>query len=896
MSALDRLRRKIERLDRGLDKKIDEVSASTIKSEARALTLGRRAAEEADRAIERGRVATEKIDTLGDHLTKKLQEATPSEFILRYIVDRPLAVIVFVVVLSCLVTAAGVPKMINNINGDMEVYLPKNDPGAQVAEEVRNENASWSVDILIIYVETPNAWDPTNITNVTDVNVLKEMDYVESRLDYNRTDFGDVDGVRFVLSLSVIVKEVNSTPENFQNALEEMFPGAGAYIGQNANLSGNYSIPDQQKVDDIVDYIPADFKEMLVADSNGDGIYDTTGIFVGLDKDTDQKEFYYDAGELLESAPHNYTRMYLTGPVAITRSLTERTYTEVTIVIPFALAFVFASLLFFHRTWKIVLITAVPIGLSVGLTFGIMGLLDMLVTPQVMVIGPVLIALGVAYGLYIANRYSDERQITDRRERVKAAVVATHRAILLSAITTSIGFASLMTANMAPLKVMGFGLSVGMIISYAVTMVTVPSLVAFLNYEKSGELVGWKKAGEIPVCHRKKIVALSVVLALVSIALIPRIEANMDLVDLSPKDDVTIQKMAEFGEKFGGGQLSMAVLRGSRATDLPEDGSMEDVRVLGAIESKEEEIREGPYVSAMSVVDVMKTVRVPENITINKSRLPPWFPDLGILPDNYTLVTENTSFWDVITQNPVVSRNPSLQQTLVRLFYQSLSVEMRYLLVNQDYSKTLIFVDMPTMDTASTKKVVERINSILQEPDVNLASASPLTGFAPVLVAINDLLLRNAIQTLVIALIAVLLVLSVAFRSLKYAAMTMVPVTLVSIYQPLTLYALRLEMNLLTGIIGSVIVGIGIDFSIHMTERIREHGETINSVKYAVSTSGMSFFEATTTMILGLSSAYIAGIASVNQFVMMISVLLVFSAAGAMLVLPAIYAIRILKG
>ena len=142
-------------------------------------------------------------------------------------------------------------------------------------------------------------------------------------------------------------------------------------------------------------------------------------------------------------------------------------------------------------------ITSVPIVTSVAITFGILGITDMVLTPQVVLIAPVLIALGVAYGLYIANRYSDERDIEDREERIRKAVKTTGKAIFLSAVTTSIGFASLMTVQMIPLQVLGFGLSIGILLCYVTTILTVPSLVMLLDYRKKGEIKSREKIGNI---------------------------------------------------------------------------------------------------------------------------------------------------------------------------------------------------------------------------------------------------------------------------------------------------------------------------------------------------------------------------------------------------------------
>ena len=101
------------------------------------------------------------------------------------------------------------------------------------------------------------------------------------------------------------------------------------------------------------------------------------------------------------------------------------------------------------------------------------------------------------------------------------------------------------------------------------------------------------------------------------------------------------------------------------------------------------------------------------------------------------------------------------------------------------------------------------------------------------------------------------------------------------------------ELNLFTAVIGSIIVGIGIDFGIHMTERIRERGLSLEGVRHGVATSGMAFVEATVTMIAGLSAVFLVDIPAIQEFILLVMILLVYSVLGALFILTAIYTIMI---
>ncbi|HHD15492.1 MAG TPA: hypothetical protein ENK47_02170, partial [Euryarchaeota archaeon] len=90
-------------------------------------------------------------------------------------------------------------------------------------------------------------------------------------------------------------------------------------------------------------------------------------------------------------------------------------------------------------------------------------------------------------------------------------------------------------------------------------------------------------------------------------------------------------------------------------------------------------------------------------------------------------------------------------------------------------------------------------------------------------------------------------------------------------------------------LIGSIIIGIGVDFSIHITERVREKNFSMEGVMHAAQTSGLSFIEATTTMIMGLTAVFLVNIPSIREFILLIIILLAFSAYGAIFILTAAY-------
>ena len=80
---------------------------------------------------------------------------------------------------------------------------------------------------------------------------------------------------------------------------------------------------------------------------------------------------------------------------------------------------------------------------------GILGWTNFEVTMTVIIVGPILLALGVSYGR--TSPTATPKNGT-KQEKIRAAMSSTGRAVFLSAVTTVIGFISLVFTPMAPSK------------------------------------------------------------------------------------------------------------------------------------------------------------------------------------------------------------------------------------------------------------------------------------------------------------------------------------------------------------------------------------------------------------------------------------------------------------
>ena len=212
--------------------------------------------------------------------------------------------------------------------------------------------------------------------------------------------------------------------------------------------------------------------------------------------------------------------MTLTGPVPITNAVTEFSFKLFWQIFPLAIVLVALGLFVFHSdvlqtgSWRPVqgfkvVVIAVPTLCSVFWTLGIMGYTGYEVTmTEVIIVGPILLALGVSHGLHITNRYAEETGTKD--EKIRQSLASTGRAVFLSAVTTVIGFISLTFTPMKPIETVGIALSGGIVIVYLLTMMMVPNLTLLLDLRKPASASScFQKVVQVPIKWSKALLQSS---------------------------------------------------------------------------------------------------------------------------------------------------------------------------------------------------------------------------------------------------------------------------------------------------------------------------------------------------------------------------------------------------
>jgi len=720
------------------------------------------------------------------------------------LIQRPKLTILIFSIITLIISTQALSVVITS---DIEVYTPSKEPTVEILNKIRKE---WPVDSIMIYVSGEN---------ITRVDALKEIDAIEKALNPKEgmDEEGLSDDVVYTASIASFLRDTNT-----------IFP----VVGEN-------KIPDDQKYADfLLKLIPDEIKYKFITPDDKNAV-----IIVTTTKDV-------DANELLEDRVYpilgttTETNMTATGTITMYKETVDWIMGRIYTVLIISALLIVLTLLAFHKSMKAVIIAIVPIIYAVGLTFGTIGMMPHVeFAPTVIAVIPLLGALGVAYSLHMINHFAEEVENHSPENAVRRIITTTGKAILLSAITTIVGFASLLSSTMPPIENMGLAFLIGVLYCFISTMILVPPLLIISNYRKKG-IKGWNSFSKLTK-YKKHIFLLFLVFTMLSITAIPSVSTRTSVWEMMPSKMPSSISMNEYSQKFKGGQSGVFLI------EAKGDGILEP-SLLRGLDGMVKAINVGvENASASSIADVIKRL------------------NFGVLPQTKEDVER------------IVNERMGEK-------YKTMMLKME-----KDKSETLVYVDMPIIPVKDTKKSIDGIDQIIAQyrSEIN-GNITDLTGLGAITVTINTMLMGQQFRFMFLSLLLVFLCLLIVFRSFKFAGITFIPILLILIWEPGALVLFNIPLNVATIMVSSIAIGAGIDFSVHITERLREELKTkkpLDAIKTAISRKSPSLVEATLALIGGGIPIFLMEYEMISQFILLVLLMLVFACIASLLGLAAIY-------
>jgi uncharacterized protein len=123
-------------------------------------------------------------------------------------------------------------------------------------------------------------------------------------------------------------------------------------------------------------------------------------------------------------------------------------------------------------------ITVLPVGLVLALTFGTMALTGIPLNPVTATLAALSIGIGVPFTIHVTSRFLEERRLPyDGSTALRRTVSQTGGALAGSALTTAIGFGVLITSTLVPFEQLGYVIVYAIAYSVVASILVLPSML-----------------------------------------------------------------------------------------------------------------------------------------------------------------------------------------------------------------------------------------------------------------------------------------------------------------------------------------------------------------------------------------------------------------------------------
>jgi predicted RND superfamily exporter protein len=564
------------------------------------------------------------------------------------------------------------------------------------------------------------------------------------------------------------------------------------------------------------------------------------------------------------------------------------------IVVPAAVFFIVLFLIVAYRDLLDLLLGIVALGMAIVWTFGFMGFAGIAFSNILIAVPPLLLAVGIDFGIHAINRYREER--TEEKDPVRAMRTATDQllvAFFIVTTTTVIGFSSNLVSGLLPIREFGIVAAIGIVFTFLIFGVFLPALKLYTDGlrerypiptfsqapigSEGSSLGGVLSAG---VTIAKYAPAVFLIVALVGSGYAAFYASGIDTT-FSQEQFLPPEETADFYDA------------------LPEPFRPSDYTITATInflednfESSEDDETvvyvEGPMERNSALESIWRAGEDPPETFVKDGR---HARETSIVTVILAYQQQDPEFDALVARNDR-NANGIPDQNLDEVYDYLFSSPARdrtleYLTENRRNARVVYAVKADETDaaiTADTREVADRYRM-----------GATATGQIVVFKAISDIIFESAIVSLALAIAGTALFLLFIYWVLEGRASlglaNLVPIVVTVALVGGSMRYLGFSLNAFTATVLAMTIGLGIDYSVHLTHRYIDEREIQPTVLTALSRSvfgtGGALFGSVLTTVFGIGVLVLAVFPAIGDFGLLTGLSVVYAFLSSLLVLPS---------
>jgi len=563
------------------------------------------------------------------------------------------------------------------------------------------------------------------------------------------------------------------------------------------------------------------------------------------------------------------------------------------LMVPAVIVLILAFLLFAYRDPIDLVLGLFALFMAVIWTFGFVGHARIPFNQMMVAVPPLLLAVGIDFGIHAVNRYREERVAgLGIHEAMTAANNQLLVAFFIVTGTTAIGFGANMTSDLGPIFDFGFVASLGIVFTFLIFGVFMPATKVWLDDARERHGVpefGSQPLGSeesalgriLPVGARlaRRGPALMLAVLLVATAGAGYVATDVDTrfddeeflpyeelpayIDAVPAplgpDGYQVRGIVTFlGDNFETGE--------DDEVTVYLEGPLHQGYVLESVESAGEDppsevVSDGGQADADWIVDVIEAYAAED--------------------DEFAALVAANDY----SGNGIPERN--MERIYGELFASEFGDQAREFVDEDLQSMRVVY----SVDAEASQEAVTSDARTLADRNWLDATA---TGDIIVFQTVTELLFDSAIVSLAAALgltgVFLVVIYWLLERRASLGVANLVPIVTTVAFLAATMVVLDIPFNALTATVLSITIGIGVAYSVHVTHRFIDEynarGDAYGSLVTTLQGTGGGITGSMITTAGGVGALVLSVTPMLAEFGVLMAIAVVYSYLGAVIVLP----------
>lgn len=563
-------------------------------------------------------------------------------------------------------------------------------------------------------------------------------------------------------------------------------------------------------------------------------------------------------------AEHPFKGRIVLGGLPNTRMQVSKTIQrDLRVLMPIGL---FIMLLFLYacfRQLRGVVLPFLVVIMSIMVALGLIPLLGWKIQVITILLPIILIAIANDYGIHMIAKYQElnfKGNTLSKEQLAKDTFSSLTVPVLFTGLTTVGGMLCLLWHIVIPAKRLGILAAVGITFALTASLFFIPAVLSYLP--KTKQIVDNEtKSGKVPILERlllhfsnfvssrpKTVIGISVILFIAASIGIFFIKIDTDPMDFYPENSEVV-KAAEIINKEFGGIHNISVMY---------KGDIKDPALMKKMDALEKKMQEIPEVGiTQSLAKVIRTMSRALNNEGDK--------DYDSIPDSRNAIAQYLELYSM-------SGDPEDFEKIVDFPYEHALVTAR-------------------IKTTSTPKI-SRIQRDIEEFVKGDEHVELIGGFGTILASLARQIVNGQLISLGIAILLIGLLIMLLFRSVIAGLLSSIPlaISVVLLFGLMGIFGITL--NMATVMISSIMIGVGVDYTIHFLWRYRKERRSgmtpEDAVRKTLTTTGRGIIFNAFSVIVGFVVLFISGFLPVKFFGFLVTVSIFSCLLGALILIPSL--------